>query len=368
VRKILVIGGYGAFGARVVERLSRHEDLRIVVAGRRIEVARSFIDTMPAPARARLEAALFDATRSSADHLVALGAGVVVNASGPFQAQDYALAEACIAAGVHYIDLADARLFVTGIGCLDAAARAARVAVISGASTVPGLSSALVRHFSAGFSRLDSIDIGISPGNSFDPGLATTRSIFGWVGRPMTARIGGSSRTVHGWQGLHRHAFPEIGPRWMGYADVPDLDLFPATYPALRTARTWAGVEVGLYHLGIWSLSTLVRAGMVRSLEPLAEPMLAIKQRLSFLGTDQGGMFVLLQGLDGGGALRRVAWHLLARRGHGPYVPAIASVILARRLARGEAPVFGARPCFEQFTLEDFLAEVADLDIETIAS
>ena len=46
---------------------------------------------------------------------------------------------ACIAAGAHYLDLADARDFVARIGTLDAAARAAGVAIISGASSVPAL-------------------------------------------------------------------------------------------------------------------------------------------------------------------------------------------------------------------------------------
>ncbi len=39
---------------------------------------------------------------------------------------------------------------------------------------------------------------------------------------------------MHGWQGLHRHRFPEIGYRWMSDVDVPDLDLFPQHYPELR--------------------------------------------------------------------------------------------------------------------------------------
>ena len=68
---------------------------------------------------------------------------MLINATGPYQEQDYSLARACIAAGVHYLDLADARAFVTGIGVLDAEARSAGVLAVSGASTVPGLSGAV---------------------------------------------------------------------------------------------------------------------------------------------------------------------------------------------------------------------------------
>ena len=54
---------------------------------------------------------------------------------------------------------------------------------------------------------------------------------------------------------------------------------------------------------------------------------------------------------------------LVARSGDGPYVPAIASVILAKRLVAGSGPQPGAQPCFALFTPADFAAEVSDLDI-----
>jgi hypothetical protein len=44
-------------------------------------------------------------------------------------------------------------------------------------------------------------------------------------------------------------------------------------------------------------------------------------------------------------------------------VPAIASVILAKRLMAGTGPAPGAQPCFGLFTPAEFDDEVADLDI-----
>ena len=180
--RILVIGGYGAFGSRVAERLARDGCHELVIAGRSASRAAAAAAALVAhcPA-ARITSAVCDATRATAAEIAALAPRVVVNASGPFQAQDYALARACIASGAHYIDIADARAFVTGIVALDASARSAGVSVISGASTVPGLSSAVVAAHRDRFTRLETIDIGVSPGNHFDPGLATTQSILGYV-------------------------------------------------------------------------------------------------------------------------------------------------------------------------------------------
>lgn len=53
------------------------------------------------------------------------------------------MARACIALGCHYVNLADARAFVAGIDALDADARSGNVLVVSGASSVPCLTSAV---------------------------------------------------------------------------------------------------------------------------------------------------------------------------------------------------------------------------------
>lgn len=363
--RILIVGGYGTFGSRCAERLTRAGDLDIVVAGRdaaRANEAAQALRRTAAPGT-RISSARIDAERTSAADLQQLGIGIVVNASGPFQAQSYTLAAAAISARAHYVDLADARDFVTGIGALDAAARAADVLVVSGASSVPGLSSAVVRHLARDIVTPEVLDIAISPGNSFDPGLATTRSILGYVGRPLRMLIDGRWRNVHGWQGTTRHTFPRIGTRLVAYADVPDLDLFAAHCPTLRTVRFRAGVEVAMFHFGMWAISWAVRAGLLRAPENFAGMLLAMKRRLAFLGSDKGGMMVRLSGRDASGAWRTLSFDLEASSGHGPYIPAIASVILATRLARGELVLRGAHPCFDLVTLDEFTRAVADLDI-----
>ena len=363
VTRILIIGGYGAFGARAAERLAREPDLEIIIAGRTAGAAARHARGLASAGKAAVTHARLDAATATHAEIAALRPDVMINASGPFQNQDYALARAAIAARCHYLDLADARMFVTGIADLDAEARAANVCVISGASSVPGLSSAVVEAFAPAFERLEAVEIGISPGNSFDPGVATAASILAQAGKPHFEVRNGRRTVVHGWQGLSRHRFPGIGARWMASVDVPDLDLMPLHYPSLQTVRFSAGVEVSLFHLGLWSLSWLARAGAVRDLGAHAAGLLAAKRALRFLGSDRGGMFVLLRGRNGEGAAKELAWHLIARSGHGPYVPAIASVILAKRLAAGGGPPSGARPCFALFTPADFEAEVADLDI-----
>jgi hypothetical protein len=361
--RILVIGGYGAFGACVTRRLAREQDLEVIIAGRDKARAEAEVLRLRHTARAGLGVAVLDVMRIGADALRDLSPSVVVNASGPFQSQNYELAKAAIGAGCHYVDLADDRAFVTGIGALDAAAREARVLVASGASSVPGLSSAVVSAYAPEFSELSRIDIGISPGNSFEPGPATVASILGGLGKPFGALVGGKMRTVYGWQGLRRHAFPSLGRRWMGHVSVPDLDLFPARYPSLQTVTFQAGLEVPLFHLALWGLSWSARAGLLQAPEGLARGLRVVKRAFSALGSDRGGMFVIITGRGRDGQMLRIAWHLIAGSGHGALVPAIPCTIVARRLARGQETSRGAAACFGLMTLEDFRGEIADLDI-----
>jgi NAD(P)-dependent dehydrogenase (short-subunit alcohol dehydrogenase family) len=362
--RILIVGGYGAFGARAAERLARSPGLELIIAGRSGETAQAFAVELAAKHGCMVTAATIDATRVTPEALRALGARVVINASGPFQVQDYSLARAAIAAGMHYLDLADARAFVGGIASLDAQAKAAGVLSLSGASTVPAVATAVVDHLSPKFTRLDRLTYGLSPGNAYDPGPATTASILGGLGQPFTSLKDGTMQPIHGWDDCHRHAFPVIGRRWMARCDVPDLDTMPARFPTLRDVRFYAGVEIGLFHLGLAALAKARRWRLLPDPTVLTRPLLWAKRRLGFLGTDDGGMFVSLDGLGHDGRSKRVEWHLIARRGHGPYIPTLAAVVLARKLARRELVATGAGPCVGYVTLDDLLAEVADLDIK----
>ena len=187
--RVLVIGGYGFFGRRLVERLARQPGLHVIVAGRSAQQAAALVARLQPDSRATLGSVALDAlSEAFPGWLDRLRVRAVVHASGPFQGQDYRVALACTAAGVHYVDLADGREFVAGIGAVDVAATAAGVCVLSGASSVPALSAAAADALTRGWQRVDAIDIGISPGNRTERGLSTIQAGLGYCGRPDRAR------------------------------------------------------------------------------------------------------------------------------------------------------------------------------------
>ncbi|ESQ77848.1 saccharopine dehydrogenase [Asticcacaulis sp. YBE204] len=342
----MVLGGYGNFGKRIADGL-RARGVSVIIAGRD-------------PKRAE---ACFDLNTGLAEALATYKPAVVVHTAGPYQGADYHVARTCIAAGVHYVDLSDARDFVVGFSALDAEAKAANVTAISGASTVPCLSSAAIDHFRDRFATLDAVDFGICPGQGAERGLATTAAILSYVGQPLKPFAG--HEKAYGWQGLRRHRFPHLGPRLMGDCDIPDLDLLPAHY-GLKSIRFGAGLELGFIHLGLWALSWTVRWRLLPfPLPNLAKPLLKAADLFDPLGSDDGGMFMVLSGTGHDGRPKRIDWHIIARDGDGPQIPSVPAILLAERLAQGEPLAAGARSSLGHIRLDDYLAALKPFNIAT---
>ncbi|GHA69758.1 saccharopine dehydrogenase family protein [Cognatilysobacter bugurensis] len=365
--RILIIGAYGQFGRRIAEALSFEPRAELILAGRSLAKAAALLDELVAlGARAAMSAAQIDVEAPALhDRLRALEADLVIHTAGPFQQRDYRVAEAALACNAHYIDLADGRAFVAGITRLDEEARTRGRWVISGASSVPGLSAAVVAAHAPRFATLESVESAISPGNRTARGLATTQAILGYVGRPHRALIDGRWRSVHGWQSLRRIRVPGLPSRWLARCDVPDLDVLPARYPTLRHCDFRAGLELRRMHLGLWLASWAVRGRLAPGLERWAQPLLRISEWWLHAGSDTGLMTVDMRGIGRDGTPLQLQWSIVAEQGSGPRIPATAAVVLARKLMRGNLPGAGARPCLDLFTLPEFLDALSDSPIWT---
>ena len=359
-----MIGGYGNFGSYIARSLAPEPGLQLLIGGRSHAKAAAFIETLDAAVPA--EACRVDINGDVAAQLADLRPDLVIHTTGPFQRQDYRVVAAAIGCGAHYCDLADARAFVAGIGALDGAARAAGVAVIAGASSVPCLPAAVIDRYLPDFGTLTGVRYGISAAQQTNRGLATTTAILSYVGKPFLAWRKGQPDRVFGWQHLHAVRYPELGLRLFGACDIPDLALFPARYPTLRELRFSAGHEIALLHLGTWALSWLVRAGLIRHLEDHAEALLRLAFRFDRLGSSRSGMHMLLSGTGHDGRPREQRFFLIARSGHGPYIPCMPAILIARRLAQGEAIPPGARPCLDLIDLDEYLAALDGFDIGVI--
>src|SRR3982751_5265798 len=139
---VLVLGAYGFFGSRICAGLAKNPRIRLILGGRDLAKATAAAYQLGLGAdRAR---AINASHPELALQLRKLGVNTLIHTAGPFQGQGYEVAHAAIKAGCHYLDIADGRAFVSGITTLDAQARAAGTTVVSGVSSLPAFTSAVV--------------------------------------------------------------------------------------------------------------------------------------------------------------------------------------------------------------------------------
>lgn len=352
--KIVILGGTGVFGSRLARLLARDgHDLTLAARGGSAALSAELGAKSLVCDRNRDPAALF------AEH-----PDLVVDAAGPFQfykSDPYRLARAAIAAGVNYMDLSDDADFTAGISVLDGDAKAAGCYVLSGVSSVPALSGAVVTHLAAGLDSVDAIDGAILPGNRAPRGRSVMAAILAQVGQPMPVYRGGVWQSARGWSDRRDYALPggEIRRGWLNR--VPDLALFPTQFKA-RTVTFRAGLELSVMGQGLALLSIIRRYIPVPFPVGLAHWAASLLQSL---GSDRGGMVVSVIGQRSGQDETRTVtriWRLLAEQGDGPFVPAIpARAVVANG---GAAP--GARAAIDEVALADIVAAMDDLHLTTV--
>ena len=365
-KKVLVIGGAGAFGRRLVHGLLATSELDVIVGGRDLARAQAAADEACEEYQpGRATAIALDTGTATTAQLRETGAFVVVDAAGPFQGQRYHLAERVIEAGLHYIDLADSRTFVAGFHVLDEQARRAGVTALTGASSTPALSNAVLDRLTEGWLAVGDVEIAISPGNRAPRGLAVIKSILSYSGKPIRVWENGSWRHRPGWGLPVRKDIRGLGPRWLSLCETPDLDVVRERFGVRGSVTFKAGLELSLMHLGLFAATIPVRLGLLRSLDPLAEAFRRTADLLDGWGTDRGGMLVTVSGIGADDAPAAATWTLVAEAGDGPFIPTLPALAAIRAMASGELNRPGASVCAGVLSLDAIEREFAPYRITT---
>jgi Domain of unknown function (DUF4166)/Saccharopine dehydrogenase NADP binding domain len=362
---VLVIGGSGIFGAHLCRRLARLGLYQINVGGRNQENAKALMEQLLAiDAGCGARFMPTDRNNVTADDLKLLGIAAVVDAAGPFQGSSLRLAEAAIEAGIHYVDLADARDFAARIPALDARAKAANVAVLTGASSTPALSNAMLRDLTAGWQSIDRIWVSIVPGNRAPRGRSVIDAILSWTGEPVRVFDDGRWQTQPGWSGYHKVSLGDLGFRHSCLAETPDLDVLVEDFKPRVSARFHAGLELGIMHHGLRLLGAMRSWRFLPRLSKFGAALHAAAKLLEPFGTDAGGMVAEAEGVNAEGKTVRAEARLMAEYGHGPIIPALAAVALLKKISDGTLTFRGAAHAGGQLAMSEVLDLVPDLSIQ----
>lgn len=351
--KVIILGGYGVFGSRLAELLVRdgHE---VVVSGR---------DTAKLTALAERLGCYHQQLdhRSDPEAIFVSEPQVVVDAAGPYQSYDkdpYVIPRLCLQQGADYLDLSDDADFTQGIAQFDEVATASGRRLLSGASSVPGISSSVVADLATDLDEIQLIDSAILPGNRAPRGVSVIASIVGQLGSRSRVLRAGHWRQQHCWADASRIRLAEDINRTARYIEVPDIRLFPDFFQA-KSVIFRAGLELPVLNWAMLWIALLRRRWRFAVTPGRAQLLCWLANLLLPFGSDRGGMRVLVVGRRGGVNVKR-EWRLIAEAGDGPYIPAITARTLIGKL-EGVTP--GARPCLAEATRGEVEAAMSDLNV-----
>lgn len=354
--KILVLGGYGSFGGRLVELLLDLPDLEILVAGRSFNKALRFCKNHSGSAK--LVPLAVDRT-DMASSLDAQVPDIVVDASGPFQSyvgDPYGVVSHCITRKITYLDLADGAAFMQGIAEFDSAAKSAGTAILTGVSSFPALTAAVLRQLSKEM-EIETVVAGLAPSPKAGLGQNVIRAVLGYAGTRIPLTKNGMRTTGTAMVESKRYTIrpPGLVPlrtTRFSLVDVPDLQLFPRHYTGMTDIWVGVGTVPELLHRLLTALAQVRAAISLPSLEPLT-PIIHRAVSYARFGEHRSGMFIETTGRRHSQPIT-LSWHLIAEGNDGPYIPAMAVTAIIRKLLKGEKRDPGARPAITELSLADF--------------
>ncbi|WP_298914572.1 saccharopine dehydrogenase NADP-binding domain-containing protein [uncultured Roseobacter sp.] len=365
-KRVLIIGGTGVFGRRLAQHLARWNDMELVLSSRSKTKARACISQLQnLSSTAKVRATVLEKGSGLGFRLEEINPDIVVDCSGPFQGSSYETARAVIQSGADYVDLADARDYLTRFETeLDAIARQNQVSALAGASSTPALSACVVGQLAEGWQRVDDIDLCITPGGKSEVGRAVIAAILSYAGRSVPCWREGALSSAIGWSGGERVNIPDLGIRRVAPVETLDAELLGPRHDVRGRVSFSAGLESPIEQFGIEALALLRRRGFVRNLKRLIPVLLRLRQITRLATSDRGGMRVAVRGIDGHAQATLATWSLLAKDNQGPFVPILPAAATVRKLLAHATPP-GACLADRHLELADILAETGGYQITT---
>lgn len=330
---VLVLGGYGNAGRRIVRLLLEETDARVITAGRSETLARAHADRMnEALDRPRVFSTALDASDAPAVRAALDGVDLLLVASSTSRHAS-AVARAALDAGVDYLDIHYAPGQTDAVRTLAPEVEAAALCFVIEGGFHPGLPAALVRHVANGFERLDTARVAAAvriDWRALDVGADTVREFAREIARtPMLVYRDGAWRRARWWSTRDFatiHFGVPIDARSCAPVFLEELRRLPELYPTLR--------ELGFYMAGFGGLvdwvvmpaaALLARTGAAgerlagrwlgRSLRSTSEPPYLCKLQVEAVGRAAGRATRVTAAVQHGDAYQLTA------------IPAVATVL-----------------------------------------
>lgn len=253
---VLIAGGTGRMGQAIARDLLAHTLARLILASRN----RARGETLAAALGARGDFRPIDLDHARPADLAALleGVDLAILAAGPFHLRPPTLLEACIAAGVNYVDLCDDCAATQARLALDAAAQAAGITALIDTGTFPGIDSVIVAEALSRRPQADTVRLYFVCAGSGGGGFGVLQTTFLAVTRPYCQLRDGRRVETPSFRDRQVVNFgPPLGPRPVYNFEVPEVWSLAHAFPQLRTCTSKFGAIPELWN---WATIGLARA------------------------------------------------------------------------------------------------------------
>lgn len=254
--RVLILGGRGRIGSHVAADLAAHTDAAITITGRSQRLKQipalgsqvQFLELDLAD-QEKLTAAIHGLRTDNSSR------NIVIHCAGPFHHRDGRVLEACINAGVNYVDVSDHPSYTRKAIAYRAAAEAAGVTAIVNTGIFPGISNSMVRQSIEQLDTADTVHLSYVVAGSGGAGVTVMRTTFLGLQRPFQAWVKGQWQAVKPYSDREVVEFPapygRVGVYWF---DVPEAFTIPSAFP-VKSVITKFGTVPDFYNFLTWSVA-----------------------------------------------------------------------------------------------------------------
>jgi short subunit dehydrogenase-like uncharacterized protein len=323
---ILIYGATGYTGGLCAEHAAGR-GLSPILAGRNAD------RVVELAVRLGLEARSFSLNDPVAIAKALVGVSTVLNCAGPFSATARPMVEACLAAGVHYVDVTGEIDVFEALAAKDAEAEGRGVALLPGAGFDVVPSDCLAAHVASRLPGATRLKLSIGGfGGLGSASRGTAKTMLEAIGDGCRARRGGRIVTLDvappGVADFGDGPRPTVGVSWGDVStafrstSVPDIDVAFEATPPMRRAAAMPGFARRIVG------SAPVRRALNRLIQAAMPPGPSEDDRLA------GRSLIVAEAWDAAG--RHAVSRLVAPEAY--RLTAWTAVETARRVAAGQCP------------------------------
>jgi saccharopine dehydrogenase (NAD+, L-lysine-forming) len=228
---ILILGGYGATGKPLTRHLLAQTDHQIVVGGRSLDKARTFVDSLHSE---RVTARQVDGSDAASLRQSLQGVDFLLVAA-PTTHHSETVVRAALEAGVDYLDVQYSDLKLAALRAHETRINSRRLCFITEAGYHPGLPSAMIRHAA---SKLDCIESARTAGYLNMGNLQYTEAVDelmeGFLHYQAQVYKNGAWTSPSSWEMRKFDFGEEIGIKTCYSMFFEELRCIPEMYPTLK--------------------------------------------------------------------------------------------------------------------------------------